>query len=325
MTDADLERHVERLGAKVLARRRDGILDIDLDGSQGTSRRRTLRPDVLRTSLVLAWHESRARAEAVIASIAPPVPGWLDVVEMPHGSWATSYTVEVSAASPDALSGLPVAGVAGLLAELARSGPRDGTGGSDVLVELARAGIAPPPGLADLLPRVRESTSWSWGTRTVDPRAMYVRDETTLMALASTGEPELLLCHSGHGANSYALTLALVHGPWFVVTQHAWGGAYGNPRREQLAIATTYANLRAELGDLDEGVRTRPPYLLQLSEYGGRWLFALGHGSAPGGGLSVVQEIELLGMDRDADDADLDAMALSQLRALLGSSVTSSN
>jgi hypothetical protein len=91
------------------------------------------------------------------------------------------------------------------------------------LFEEAGLGFPTVPG--ELAVRLKERGEWQFSTRKVDmwPYNLheYVRevDDRHVRDYA-------LLCHSGHGFNSYAIQYYLVHGALRMFLHFAWGGAF---------------------------------------------------------------------------------------------------
>ena len=119
-------------------------------------------------------------------------------------------------------------------------------GGTDFLVTLANAGIACPPTGVPLL-EIRAFGRWHWGTAKLDAFGLYMFDvETVIRRLIDDG-PVFVLCHAGHGTNSYGLNLVTCAGPVAVPMQHHYIGVYADPVRNLIDINSTYSRLNVLL------------------------------------------------------------------------------
>lgn len=74
------------------------------------------------------------------------------------------------------------------------------------------------------------------------------------LKIAEFEDDQFLLCHTGHGMNSYHLSLIVSRGPLVAFVQHGWGNVYGNSILEMEHIVALYARLHV----LFEKIEGRP-------------------------------------------------------------------
>ena len=88
-----------------------------------------------------------------------------------------------------------------------------------------RAGLAFPTIPEELASRLKKQDTWRYSTRELkmSPYNLlhYVREGDR-----GAVDDYAVLCHSGHGSNSYALQYYLVNGPLRMFLHLAWGGVY---------------------------------------------------------------------------------------------------
>ena len=53
-------------------------------------------------------------------------------------------------------------------------------------------------------------------------------------------EDYVLLAHAGHGVNSYAIHVFVVHGPLALFLQVPWGGVYMDPKKSARRLADVF-------------------------------------------------------------------------------------
>jgi hypothetical protein len=121
-----------------------------------------------------------------------------------------------------------------------------------------KAGLAFPTIPEELAARLKERDKWLFSTReiTMSPYNLshYVHEvnETNV-------DDYSLLCHSGHGVNSYALQCYLVYGALRLFLPLGWGGVYMNAKgrtaeiNECFKLADEIFSLHQILGGLREG------------------------------------------------------------------------
>src|SRR4051794_28595595 len=86
-------------------------------------------------------------------------------------------------------------------------------------------GLPFPPIPDEMTPDIRRLGNWIYGTRSDEP-FLYAIDRFVDEAVVGRPKDYVLLGHSGHGTNSWALHFYLVHGPLRLFVQIGWGGAY---------------------------------------------------------------------------------------------------
>ena len=119
--------------------------------------------------------------------------------------------------------------------------------GIGVLTTLARAGIAcPPTGVP--FAEIATHGRWHWGTTEgLPPRDLYMFDVDLVIQRLVNDGPAFVLCHAGHGTNSYGLNLVTCTGPVAVFVPHHYLGIYADPVHDLVAINTTYSKLHVLL------------------------------------------------------------------------------
>jgi hypothetical protein len=113
----------------------------------------------------------------------------------------------------------------------------------DFLTTLAQAGIAcPPTGVA--IADVKTIGPWHWGTTdALRPRDLYMFEVKRVVEHFLDVGPAFVLCHYGHGVNSYGLNLVTWGGPIAAFVQHHYNGIYSDPVRDLVSINATYSRL----------------------------------------------------------------------------------
>ena len=123
--------------------------------------------------------------------------------------------------------------------------------------------MAPPYGSATTRPDAL--APWFWATEVVDRSRIYTSGPEFLLDADLLSRPTFVLCHSGHGMQSWYLSLVLTTGSVAFFTKHAFGQVYTDVVQDLLQIAGTYARLHALL----DGVPDQPGPV--------RWLLTHGH------------------------------------------------
>lgn len=89
----------------------------------------------------------------------------------------------------------------------------------------ADAGLAFPTIPEELVARLKEQDTWLFSTRELK-MSPYNLMHYVNEAEKTPVDDYAVLCHSGHGVNSYALQYYLVHGPLRMFLHLTWGGVY---------------------------------------------------------------------------------------------------
>lgn len=93
------------------------------------------------------------------------------------------------------------------------------------------AGLGFPTIPNELESSVQCQGEWLFATRHVDTDPYELHDYVREVTEAPVKD-YALLCHSGHGFNSYAIQYYLVHGVLALFLHHGWGGVYMDNREE---------------------------------------------------------------------------------------------
>lgn len=88
-----------------------------------------------------------------------------------------------------------------------------------------KAGLAFPTIPEELTARLKEQSEWLFSTREVNV-SPYILEHYVREADKSHLHDYVVLSHSGHGVNSYALQYYVVHGPLRMFLHLGWGGVY---------------------------------------------------------------------------------------------------
>lgn len=88
-----------------------------------------------------------------------------------------------------------------------------------------QAGLAFPTIPEELAAGLKEQGEWLFSTRQLE-MSPYNLEHYVHEGDGAPGEDYAVLCHSGHGVNSYALQYYLVHGALRMFLHLAWGGMY---------------------------------------------------------------------------------------------------
>jgi len=97
----------------------------------------------------------------------------------------------------------------------------------------AKAGLPFPAIPGNLAARLTERGAWLYSTRMI-VTSPYDLDAYVEEAARPDLEDYVVLAHSGHGANSYAIQYYLVYRKLRMFLHLAWGGAYMNPEKTRV-------------------------------------------------------------------------------------------
>ena len=143
------------------------------------------------------------------------------------------------------------------------------------------AGLAFPAVPHQLASRIRQQGQWLFSTRKVDV-SPYALSHYVHEVEVSDVENYVLLAHSGHGVNSYALQYYLVRGVLCMFLHLGWGGAYMNAKESAAIVAECFSLadelvLKVEEPKSDRGRRLT---IVASDFYGSYW--SLGGKREPG-------------------------------------------
>jgi hypothetical protein len=132
----------------------------------------------------------------------------------------------------------------------------NGGGWNDLLATFRSNGLPDPPVPVTLRPGLLEMGPWHWGTGDAgspDPREMYFFRPALIAPLLVDGVPDtVVLCHSGHGANSYAITYRLRYRRLVLLAQVHWGGVYTDEEKQTAALADVFLHCQALIDRIEE-------------------------------------------------------------------------
>ena len=103
-----------------------------------------------------------------------------------------------------------------------------------------KAGLAFPGIPLKFRARFRERGEWQYSTRPVKEGPYNLEDYTKEASRAGLRD-YVLLSHSGHGSNSYAIQYYLVNGALRLFLHMGWGGAYMNNAKAASTIKKCFA------------------------------------------------------------------------------------
>ena len=108
------------------------------------------------------------------------------------------------------------------------------------------AGLSFPTVPTPLHSAFARRSEWRYSTRVCETSPY---DLLRFAAEVTTGDAEdlALLAHDGHGSNSWALHHYVVFGPIALFVQRSWGGAYGDPDTDSLAVSAALSRADAAL------------------------------------------------------------------------------
>ena len=102
------------------------------------------------------------------------------------------------------------------------------------------AGLAFPTIPEELAARLKEQGKWLFSTREIKMWP-YNLEEYIYEVDGTHVVDYVVLSHSGHGANSYALQYYLVHGTLEMFLHLAWAGLYSNVKKDAAAIRDCFS------------------------------------------------------------------------------------
>lgn len=105
---------------------------------------------------------------------------------------------------------------------------------------LHKAGLAFPTIPEELAAQLKELARWFFSTRT-DDNCPYRLQDYVREVEETQVEDYALLCHTGHGVNSYALHYYLVRGPLCMFLQLGWGGVYMDAEADAATIRDCFS------------------------------------------------------------------------------------
>ena len=146
------------------------------------------------------------------------------------------------------------------------------------------AGLTFPTIPGELAAKLKERGNWLFSTRELK-MSPYDLDYYVEEADGAVGD-YAVLCHSGHGVNSYAIQYYLVYGPLHLFLLLGWGGVYmdadaaASQIRECFSLADEIVPAATTVGKLGTGERLT----IVGSDFYGSYF------SAPGQGRSKVTE-----------------------------------
>ena len=159
------------------------------------------------------------------------------------------------------------------------------------------AGLAFPRIPDEFAPRLKERDEWVFSTREIQASPYdlhhYVREiERNPVA------DYVVLSHSGHGANSYAIQYYLVLGALRMFLHLSWGGVYSNAARDAGRIRDCFALADEIVPAAQSAGRFLPGERLTIvgaSLYGSYWLLPgktqRNQGEAPKSPADVLAEV----------------------------------
>ncbi len=135
------------------------------------------------------------------------------------------------------------------------------------------AGLAFPTIPEELAARLKEHVKWLFSTREIDMSPYNLQHYIHEVDGAHV-EDYVVLSHSGHGANSYALQYYLVHGTLEMFLHLGWGGLYMDAERavaeirDCFSLADEIVPAAQTAGKLQAGARLR---IVGSDFYGSYW------------------------------------------------------
>jgi hypothetical protein len=102
------------------------------------------------------------------------------------------------------------------------------------------AGLAFPEIPDEIAARLKKRKEWLFSTREVEVSPYSLQDYVREVERTPV-EDYVILAHSGHGVNSYAIQYYLVRGALQMFLHLGWGGVYSNPERDALKIHHCFA------------------------------------------------------------------------------------
>jgi hypothetical protein len=136
------------------------------------------------------------------------------------------------------------------------------------------AGLAFPKIPDELAPRLKERDEWLFSTREIETSPYnlyhYVREIDR-----NSEEDYVVLSHSGHGANSYAIQYYLVRGPLRMFLHLSWGGVYVDAEKSTAKIRDCFSLADEVVAAAQAVGRFQPAERLTIVAsdfYGSYWL-----------------------------------------------------
>jgi hypothetical protein len=102
------------------------------------------------------------------------------------------------------------------------------------------AGLALPDVPKELAARLKEQSEWVFSTRKI-VMSPYNLQHYLTESEESQVDDYVVLAHSGHGVNSYAIQYYLVQGSLRMFLHLGWGGAYMNPEETAAMIRDCFS------------------------------------------------------------------------------------
>jgi hypothetical protein len=103
-----------------------------------------------------------------------------------------------------------------------------------------KAGLAFPKIPEELSVRLKERAEWHFSTRKTEEWP-YMLDDYVNDVEKSSDEDYVVLSHSGHGVNSYAIQYYLVYCPLRMFLFLGWGGVYMDAQEEATKIRDCFS------------------------------------------------------------------------------------
>lgn len=135
------------------------------------------------------------------------------------------------------------------------------------------AGLAFPEIPKELASKLRERDEWLFSTREIEisPYNLqhYVEESDGTLV-----DDYAILCHSGHGVNSYAIHYYLVRGELRLFLQLGWGGAYMDAQKAAADIGWCFGladEIVWAMNPLQRAKLTRPLMIVGSDFHGSHW------------------------------------------------------
>jgi hypothetical protein len=136
------------------------------------------------------------------------------------------------------------------------------------------AGLIPPPIPSELSPNLKKCDEWCFSSRQVNVWP-YEFDDYVKEARSKKLSDYLLVCHAGHGVNSYAIHYYLIRGPLRIFLQLAWGGAYMDKKKTTADVNDSFNLVKEPLNAVEmqkQGKRTSETLIAASDFYGSHWV-----------------------------------------------------
>jgi hypothetical protein len=137
-----------------------------------------------------------------------------------------------------------------------------------------KAGLAFPTIPEELGARLKKRGEWLFSTRKID-MSPYNLDHYVIEINKKRVKDYAVICHSGHGVNSYAVQYYLVYGPLRLFLHLGWGGVYSDAKADAAKIKTCFSMAdeitRAVQSDGTLGARDQLTIICS-DFYGSYWL-----------------------------------------------------